>query len=224
MTQQTSLYVPADAAGMVSLKREWLGARVVFVAGFLIAFAFVGVWAYSHRVVLDQFGNVQSTSGSVDQQMADAVASGKTTKEGFAFCRLVIALGENYGIVPGTMRFAGGPGKTGVQGRYVCTGDDDANVRYAFTADHMCQDLNNAQCASLVTIVKQDGTTLFKRADQGAVAATPSAPAPAASTGAAPAAPPANDNAAPVLPAPDSGAAPPDGSGSIDAGGGSPPQ
>ncbi|HEY1709065.1 MAG TPA: hypothetical protein VGG10_12425 [Rhizomicrobium sp.] len=222
MTQQTSLYVPADAAGMVALSREWLGARVVFVVGFVLAFAFVGWWSYAHRVVTDQFGNVVSAAGSADDQMNDAVASGKTTKEGFAFCRLVIALGENYGVVPGTMRFAGGPGKTDVQGRYVCTGDDDANVRYAFTADHVCQDLNNAQCASLVSIVKADGTSLFKRADQNGGDAAASAPAPAPATTEAPPAPPppASTDSAP----PTNGAPPDTGSAPTDAGGGTPPQ
>jgi hypothetical protein len=222
MTQQTSLYVPADATGMVALKREWLAARTVFVAGFLVAFAFVGWWSYAHRVTTDQFGNTESTAGSLNEQMDEAVASGKTTKEGFAFCRLVIAMGENYGVVPATMRFAGGPGKTDVQGRYICTGDDDANVRYVFTAEHVCRDLNNAECASLVTIVKADGAILFKRADQSGGATSAPAPAPADT---APAAPPASDNSTPAAPAPDSGAAPADnGSGAIDAGGGAPPQ
>ena len=96
MTQQTSLYVPADAAGMVALNREWLGARLVFVVGFVIAFAFVGWWSYAHRVVTDQFGNVVSTAGSADDQMNEAVASGKTTKEGFDYFQLTFC-SKNFG-------------------------------------------------------------------------------------------------------------------------------
>ena len=214
MTEQTSLYVPADTAGMVALNREWLAARIVFVAGFVIALAFVGWWSYAHRVVLDRFGN--AVSAGPQDSMSEAVASGKTTKEGFAFCRLTIATGENFGVVPGTMRFAGGPGKTDVQGRYICTGDDDANVRYAFTVDHLCQDLNNPNCVSLVSVVKADGTTLFKRADPNATAADTGAPPASAAT---PAPPPATgDTAPPASAPPDTGTAQPDASG------GAPPQ
>ena len=181
MTAETSLYVPADEKGMVALNREWLAARVVFAAGFVLAIGFFSWWTWGHHAGADLAGGGDTgaytdadTSASQDQ-MDQAIASGQTTKEGFAMCRLVIGTAQAFGVLPGSMKYVNGPAKTDIRGRYVCAADDQAAAHYALTADLVCADLQKAQCVNLVTVQKADGTTLFKRQDNDN--APPEAPA-----------------------------------------------
>lgn len=190
------MYVPADEAGLAKLKTEWLAARVVFAAGFVISIAFAAYWSYSHRPSLPGDDQLAAASDIDTGQMDDAISSGQTSKEGFALCRLAIGTGEAFGVVPNTMRYVAGPGKTDVQGRYACAAQDKASVRYTMILDLVCKDLNNPTCINLVTITKADGTVVFKRQDNDQAATTAPAEAPAApaeATTPATDAPPATD-------------------------------
>lgn len=170
MTAETSLYVPADEKGMIALNREWLAARVVLLAGFVLAIGFFAWWSYGHRAGADLAGDQSAVATDADtsasqDQMDQAISSGQTTKEGFAMCRLVIGTAQAFGIVPGSMKYVNGPAKTDIRGRYVCAANDQAGAQYAMTADLVCSNLQNAQCVNLVTVQKADGTVLFKRQD-----------------------------------------------------------
>jgi hypothetical protein len=176
MTEPTSLYVPADEAGMAALGQEWLAARIVFVAGFVIAIAFVTWWSYSHRpVTAADLGGVYADDSAAGDQPVNV----QTTKEGFALCRMTIAVAENFGVLPTTMKFAGGPNKTDTQGRYVCLATDNGGKQYTLASDLVCRDLNNPNCVSLVD-VKSGDTSIYHRADPPA--ASDAAPAPDATT------------------------------------------
>lgn len=186
MTAQTSLYVPADAAGMVALNREWLAARVVLAVGFVVAIAFAFWWSYSHRPGAGGGAPAPDVAASQDQ-MDQAIGSGQTSKEGFMMCRLTIGTAQAFGVVPSAIKYTSGPAKTDVRGRYVCTGDDTQAAHYAMTVDLVCANLQTPQCVNLVSVQKSDGTVLFHRADNDMA--------------------PADNSAAPAAPAPDSGTA-----------------
>lgn len=199
MTEQTSLYVPADETGMAALNREWLAARLVFVAGFLLAIAFVVWWTYSYRPVIGGTGYGADVEASQDQ-MDQALSSGETSKEGFMLCRLAIGNAGNFGVVPTSTKYASGPAKTDVRGRYVCTAADNTGVAYALTVDLMCSNLTNPNCASLFTVAKTDGAVLFHRQDvapESPDTAVPAEPAPDAGTADDTTTPPADDGTAP---------------------------
>jgi hypothetical protein len=188
MTASTSLYVPADAAGMVSLNREWLAARLVLAVGFVVAIVFAAWWSYSHRL-----GSAGTDGGSAagpemsasQDQMDQAIASGQTSKEGFMMCRLTIGTAQAFGVVPGALKYTSGPAKTDVRGRYVCAADDQVGAHYAMTVDLVCANLQTPQCVNLVNVQKSDGTVLFHRADNDMA--------------------PADNTVAPAAPAADSG-------------------
>jgi hypothetical protein len=185
MTELTSLYVPADEAGIVALKREWLGARVAVVVGLVVALGVFGWFSY-----LPQSGSANDLGGVMaDTGDGDQPVNIQTTKEGFQLCRLTIAMAENFGVVPTTMKFAGGPNKTDTQGRYACLATDTGGQQYTFASDLVCRDLNNPNCVSLVDVKNAGGTSLYHRADPPPVAEAAPAPdtatPPAGTTGSA---------------------------------------
>jgi hypothetical protein len=209
MSEPISLYVPADAQGMVALTREWLAARIVFVVGFVAAIAFFGYYTYSHWPSVDSTGDTYADNSGVvsNGTVPDATSANPATKEGFMLCRMMIGLGESFGVLPNTMKYAGGPAKTDVQGRYICTAMDTSNVRYSLNGELVCKDLNNPNCVSMVTVTKADGTVMFQRqggpspvVDSTAPPANGSAPADANGANATPdangAAPATPDNSA----------------------------
>jgi hypothetical protein len=183
MTEQTSLYVPADATGMVSLNREWLAARVVVAVGFVVAIAFAVWWSYGLRPGMAGADNGSAASPEMSasqDQMDQAIAGGQTSKEGFMMCRLTIGTAQAFGVVPGALKYTSGPAKTDVRGRYVCAADDKVGAHYAMTVDLVCANLQTPQCVNLVNVQKSDGTVLFHRADNDMApadaAAVPAAP------------------------------------------------
>jgi hypothetical protein len=214
MTEPTSLYVPADATGMVALNREWLAARVVLAVGFAIAIAFAVWWSTSHRAGAggDAYAPAPDVAASQDQ-MDQAIASGQTSKEGFMMCRLTIGTAQAFGVVPNAIKYTSGPAKTDVRGRYVCTGDDAQAAHYAMTVDLVCANLQTPQCVNLVSVQKSDGTVLFRRADNDMApadaAAVPAAPSSDSGTtdGAAPPADGGTPDTSGAAPPPTDGAA-----------------
>jgi hypothetical protein len=206
MTESTSLYVPADAAGMVALNREWLAARVVLAVGFVVAIVFAVWWSTSHRPGAG--GDVYAPAPDVaasQNQMDQAIASGQTSKEGFMLCRLAIGTAQAFGVAPNAIKYTSGPAKTDVRGRYICTGDDAQAAHYAMTVDLVCANLQTPQCVNLVTVQKSDGTVLFHRADNDLTpadnATTPAPPAAASAT--------TDTSGAATTPAPAAGGTPP---------------
>ncbi|HEX2592141.1 MAG TPA: hypothetical protein VHL34_11635 [Rhizomicrobium sp.] len=201
MTEQISYSVPAEGPALEKLKTEWLAAQIVFVAGFVLAIAFYGWWGYSHRPMAALVADAGSVdAGDVQAQMDQVVGSGETSKEGFMLCRLAIGTAQNFGVVPNTLKYAGGPATTSTAGRYVCAAEDKGGVRYLLTLDLMCKNMEDMRCANLATVTKADGTVVYHR--QGSEEApTPAAPA---------------EDATQQAPATDGSAAPADGSGATD--------
>src|SRR5690349_20538571 len=113
MTAPTSLYVPADAAGMVALNLEWLAARSVLAVGFVVAIAFAFWWSHSHRPGAG--GHVYAPAPDVaasQDQMDQAIAGGQTSKEGYMLCRLAIGTAQAFGVAPNAIKYTSGPAKT----------------------------------------------------------------------------------------------------------------
>jgi hypothetical protein len=187
---------------MAAAAREWLAARIVFVAGFVIALAFVGWWAWDHRVIAD---DLSAIAAGDDSQLQGEVGSGQTTNAGIMLCGLSIATAQNFGIFPANMRFAGGPEKTSTAGRYVCAADDPKDVRFLVSVDLVCRDLRKPECANIYSVTKTDGTSIYQRhqfpGDPGVTAEDVAPPEPDATA-------PPSDGAAPDGAAPDAGTQP----------------
>jgi hypothetical protein len=142
-------------SGIAELNREWLAARIVFVVGFVIAVGFAVFWSMTRNVGMTAMGGEQAVAAS-----GQAAAP---TSEGMMACRASVILAENFGVVPNTLKFSGGPNKTDTVGRYTCLADDKAGTRYSVTFDLVCRQLNDARCVLLYQASKPDGTVLYQR-------------------------------------------------------------
>jgi hypothetical protein len=109
-------------------------------------------------------------------------------------CRTAVIVAESFGVVPNTLKFAGGPNKTDATGRYVCLADDSAATRYSVTFDLLCTNPGDARCVSVYRVTKPDGAVLFQRQTNAAEVSSET-PAPDAPTADSPA------EAAPAAPA-----------------------
>ncbi len=191
---------------MAEIAREWLAARVVFVAGFLVAILFVAYWTYGHHNAADDLVGLGAPVAD-ENGMQGQVGSGRTNQAGIMLCGLAIATGQNFGVMPANMRYAGGPEKTAIAGRYICATDDPHGVRFLVAVDLICKDLRNPGCVNLFSITKQaDSSSVFQRhqfpGDPG-VTADNSAPPPAAPAPDANVAPPPDPSATPDSTPPD---------------------
>ena len=144
-----------------AISREWMAARIVVIAGFILALGAGGYFAYEARQIV--MANRHRVLAAVQAEQAQENAQETSDVEGEQLCKTALANAKNFGIVPTYGQLtAYTPKKSDVTGRYVCEAATTA-TKYVIAADLVCRKMDNAQCVNLFSITQSDGTVLYQR-------------------------------------------------------------
>jgi hypothetical protein len=142
---------------MRAAAREWRTGLIVVVAGFAVAIAVAGYFAYASR----NPAPVPQASIAVPT-LTPAQREEQLKRLALALCAVEIVNAKNIGIVPPYGRYAGGPKATDHRGRYVCVASTGV-AKYSIAADLVCRQLLDARCVDIYSVTSDDGTVLYKR-------------------------------------------------------------
>jgi hypothetical protein len=144
-----------------AISREWLAARIVVIAGFVLALGAGGYYAWQARQIVTAkreqvLAQVKAEQAQENAQQANDVA-------GEELCKTALTGAQNFGIIPPYGQLTGyEPRKSDVKGRYICTAATN-ETKYTIAADILCRNLKNAQCVVLYSVTETDGTVLYQR-------------------------------------------------------------
>jgi len=151
------------------LRREWLAARLIVIAGFAVA---IGVGTYFALQPAPQTPAAEATAPDAsdtvppDQQPLPQQTPAQreaVQKEAHDLCLAALASAKSFGILPDFAKLAEPmPHVTETRGRYVCLGATDA-AKYTIAIDAICRNLADPHCVSLFSVTGEDGTALYQR-------------------------------------------------------------
>ena len=148
---------------LAALKREWLAARVVLVAGFALVLGY-GIYVAAEWRASVQHARQQAAAEVATQQAA--VAQNEAAADaGAQLCKRALVTSQGFGIVPGYAKLtATEPQKTSVTGRYACPAATDSS-NFILAVDLVCRDLANPHCTSLYSVTQNGNAVLYRRRD-----------------------------------------------------------
>ncbi|HUJ03968.1 MAG TPA: hypothetical protein VLW75_10045 [Rhizomicrobium sp.] len=143
-----------------SLSREWAAARIIIIAGFVLALGAGGYYAWQAREIVTNKREQVLAAVKAEQAQENAIEASDVAGE--ALCRSALAHAQNIGIIPSYGQLtAYEPTKSDTKGRYICLAATSAS-KYAIAADVLCRNMKDAKCVSLFAVTA-DGAVLYQR-------------------------------------------------------------